>query len=387
MKITVIHHMEPSYLTGLVSGLSSDTSLEIDVIGADRSKNLEGKYSNVNFLNFRGNQDENAPGLQKIFRILHYYLKLVIYTLTSNTKIIHIQTINKFLFLDTTLINLLYKLCGKKIVFTAHNVDYAHRDNKDSFIKSLAMRSMYRLVDHVIVHNNHSKEMIISRYHISEKKISVIKIGINLQVTKNGLSRETSRELLSISKIKKVILFFGGFNPYKGIEFLIQAFKLLIDENRDYMLILAGPPRDKAYVDSLQNLIVQFDLKNYCLIHIEFIPDGEVEKYFMAADCAVLPYKNIFQSGVHVLSYAFGTPIIATNIGSFKEEIIDGKTGFVCEPGNPKELFEKIKLFFNSDLYFSLDSKRKEINEWAEETFSWKSIGIKTIKIYKELIS
>ena len=52
-----------------------------------------------------------------------------------------------------------------------------------------------------------------------------------------------------------------------------------------------------------------------------------------------------------------------------------------------KELFEKIKLFFNSDLYFSLDSKRKEINEWAEETFSWKSIGIKTIAVYKDLTS
>ena len=51
-------------------------------------------------------------------------------------KKFHIQWLNKFLFFDRIILNLYYKMLGKKLVFTAHNVDMRERDNRNSFWSS-----------------------------------------------------------------------------------------------------------------------------------------------------------------------------------------------------------------------------------------------------------
>ena len=68
------------------------------------------------------------------------------------------------------------------------------------------------------------------------------------------------------------------------------------------------------------------------ILKIEYVPDAETEVYFKAADVLALPYTHIFQSGVLSLGYGFGLPVIAADVGSLKEEIIEGKTG-LCVPG------------------------------------------------------
>ncbi len=47
----------------------------------------------------------------------------------------------------------------------------------------------------------------------------------------------------------------------------------------------------------------------------DFIPDGEVAKYFCACDIVVQPYKNATQSGVTQIAYHFNKPMITTNVG------------------------------------------------------------------------
>ena len=58
---------------------------------------------------------------------------------------------------------------------------------------------------------------------------------------------------------------------------------------------------------------------------IEYVPDEETELYFKAADVLILPYTHVFQSGVLFLGYSFGLPAIAADVGSLKEEIIEGR--------------------------------------------------------------
>ena len=72
----------------------------------------------------------------------------------------------------------------------------------------------------------------------------------------------------------------------------------------------------------------------YCF-GAEFIPDEETEIYFKAADVLVLPYRHIYQSGVLFLGYSFGLPVLAADVGSLKDEIVEGKTGFVFRPEDP----------------------------------------------------
>lgn len=388
MKITIIYPTEPSYVVGLVDGLSKIQDLEIDLIGTNRTAVIENKYPNVKHLNFRGDQNPNVNKLEKIKRVTCFYLKLFVYTFRTESKLFHIHWSNKFFFFDFTILNLFYKILGKKIVYTAHNIDQGMRDNSEGIKRSIVYKILYKLADHIIVHNNYSKRLLIQKFQVPEKKIAVNKLGINIIAKKSGTSCKFARSLLNLNSDVKVILFFGGLNPYKGLENLIDAFTKLVKRDRNFKLIIAGQPRDSEYFKLIKNKISLNNLEQYCLTFFDFIPDEEVEKFFIAADCCVLPYKFIFQSGVHALSFAFGLPIITTDVGSFKEEdVIENETGFVCRNNDVSGIYETIIRYFDSDLYHNLETKRAHIKNWAEQNYSWDAIGNDTYHVYKQVLN
>ena len=121
------------------------------------------------------------------------------------------------------------------------------------------------------------------------------------------------------------------------------------------------------------------------MVRAEFIPDSEIEVYFKAADVAVLPYTEIFQSGILFMAYAFGLPVIASDVGSFAEDIVEGRTGFVCRPRDSDDLARKAKLYFESQLYKELEHRRPEIRDNAFSRHSWSDVADLTRQIYLQL--
>ena len=59
-------------------------------------------------------------------------------------------------------------------------------------------------------------------------------------------------------------------------------------------------------------------------LRIESVPDAETELYFKAADVLALPYTHVFQSGVLFLGYNFGLPVIASDVASLREDVVEG---------------------------------------------------------------
>src|SRR5258708_6465854 len=82
-------------------------------------------------------------------------------------------------FFDRTLLLLYYKLLGKKLVFTAHNVNIRKRDCTDTWLNRLSLRIQYQLSDHIFVHTNRMKEELASDFAVTADKVSVIPFGIN----------------------------------------------------------------------------------------------------------------------------------------------------------------------------------------------------------------
>jgi glycosyltransferase involved in cell wall biosynthesis len=123
------------------------------------------------------------------------------------------------------------------------------------------------------------------------------------------------------------------------------------------------------------------------LLRAEYIPDEDTELYFKAADVLVLPYRHIYQSGVLFLGYSFGLPILAADVGSLKEEIVEGKTGFVFRAEDSDDLAATIERYFASDLFVNLSSRRQEIINYATEQHSWDVVGRITMKVYSDLLA
>jgi len=375
------------YAFGLATELISKGA-GLDIIGSDEldCPEFHGKYG-VNFLNLRGDQRPESGLLRKVLRLSTYYAKLIRYAATAKPVIFHILWNNKFELFDRTLLMLYYRALGKKTVLTVHNVNARKRDRKDSALNRFTLRVQYRLSDHIFVHTEQMKRELVEEFGAQERRVSVNPFGINNAVRNTSLTENDARRRLNIVDGKKTILFFGNITPYKGLEFLIAAFEQILARREDYHLVIAGRPKNsESYWSAIREAVHEQVRAGRVLLRAEFIPDDETEVYFKAADVLVLPYVQIYQSGVLFLGYSFGLPVLASDVGSLRDEVVEGKTGFVFKPGNPADLARAIETYFASDLYADLTRQRQKIRDFAAKQHSWDVVGRATIGVYAALL-
>ena len=376
------------YVFGLAPALASHGAV-LDVVASD---DLDGREmretAGLRFLNFRESRRENIPLTKKVSRLVLYYMRLLRYAARTDAKIFHILWNNGLNLLDRTLLMMYYKALGKRIVFTAHNVNAAERDSNDSFLNRLTLKAQYRLCDHIFVHTEKMKRELVGDFGVREEAATVIPFGINNSIPDTSLTPREARSRLGIEEADKTILFFGNIGPYKGLEYLVAAFGEVLAHDPTVKLIIAGKVRDggEQYANEILESIRRDVPPGRVISRIEFIPDEETEVYFKAADVFVLPYKFVFQSGVLFLGQSFGIPAIATDVGSLKEEIVAGTTGFICPPCDSAGLSKAIERYFESDLYRNLDSRRLGIREYANERHSWDVVAKRTLQVYGQLL-
>jgi D-inositol-3-phosphate glycosyltransferase len=376
------------YAYGMTMALSAE-EIQLEVIGGDSIDFPEFHTSpRIHFLNLRGDQSRDAGLTDRIIRVLRYYVRLIRYAAVAKPTIFHILWNNKIELFDRTLLLLYYRLLGKKIVFTAHNVNAGWRDANDSVFNRISLRAQYRMADHIFVHTEKMKHELLSEFPVGERKVSVIPFGINNSLKVTALTRAAARAQLGIAEGEKAMLFFGHIAPYKGLDCLVDAFLRAAAAHPDYRLIIVGAPRPgcDAYWKEIERRIRENANGGRILQRICFIPDDETELYFKAADVAVLPYRVIFQSGVLFLAYSFGLPVIACDVGSLAEDILPGETGFLCQPDDPAELAATIEKYFQTLMYKDLENRRQGIREFALARHSWEVVGERTRKVYLELL-
>ncbi len=375
------------YAIGIAQALSN-RSIEVDFIGSDELDCPEIKeLEHVKFMNLRGDQSENRPFIQKAFRLAIYYFRLVKYAAFSKAPNFHILWNNKFEWFDRTLLMFYYRIIGKKIFMTAHNINKAKRDGHDSIFNRWTLWCQYRSCHHIFVHTRKMQDELLRDFGVGFDRSSVIPFGINDTIPKSGMKQSQARLQLNINQDEKTILFFGQIAPYKGLKYLVHAFKKLIQVDPSYSLLIAGKVKQghEAYWNAIENDLEDTVLKGRVSQHIGFIPDSEVEKFFVAADVVVLPYLEIFQSGVPFLAYSFGLPVIATDVGSIKEDVIEGTTGMICKPLNSTDLAGTITSYFESKLFSHLERRRTMIREFAVEKNSWEKVAEITVAAYSQL--
>lgn len=375
------------YVFGLATALLSKGVI-LDLVGSDELDlpEFHGR-SGMNLLNLRGDQQPDASFARKASRVSRYYAKLIGYAATAKPRIFHILWNNKFEALDRTLLMLYYKILGKKIVLTAHNVNAGRRDSKDTRLNRLTLGIQYRLADHVFVHTEEMKRELVDHFGLRGSRVTVVPFGINNSVPRTRLTAVEAKERLGIAAGERTILFFGMIRPYKGLEYLITAAREIFARYEDYRLIIVGRPFNcESYWKAIREMISEDVEKRRILLRADFIPDEETEVYFKAADVLVLPYRHIYQSGVLFLAHSFGLPVVAADVGSLKDEIVEGKTGFVFRPEDPGDLAKAIERYFASDLYRELNSRREEIRDYATERHSWEVVSAITVNVYVDLL-
>jgi D-inositol-3-phosphate glycosyltransferase len=383
MTICMLAGNNSDYIYSIVQALTRQ-GMRIELIGGDAYENSE--YSPcVTFINLRGSQDINASVFAKTIRILRYYIRFVTYVWKNDFQLLHIQAF-RFNFIEGVILVFIYKILGKKIIYTAHNVQPKGKDNK--FIRFL-FRVIYSNVDHIICHTKEIKDEIVNRHTINNSKLSVIQRGLNSSVPITQLSPLEARNRLGVDPCARVLLMFGVIRPDKGYEIAMHALRYLCPSSKPVLLIIAGravTKRNQYYLNNLKRFVVTEGLGQLVQFYDYYIPDSDVELFFKGSDTLLLPYtEGDFQSGILFLAYRFGLPIIASNIGSFPKEIENGARGYIFKSENPEDLAAQIDQFYqNHHRWYNM---RQHIMQYGREKYSWDYAAERTVEVYKRVIA
>lgn len=318
----------------------------------------------------------------KCIKIFEYLLNLIILTIMvflHKVDVIHVQWLPLIELVNIRKLELIllkiWKSKGVNIVYTVHNI--LPHDTGEKFYSTYL--DIYRTCNQLICHTNNTALQLENKFGIDSKKINIIPHGPLFDSIKYVDKKKAKKELGLPNT--KIVLLLGFLRPYKGIEFLLEAWKAFIDNfNEPVNLIIAGDGKVQ-YKNSIQELIKKMNIENSVVTKFEFIKTEEVPLYHYAADLVVFPYKSIDQSGALYTAMATERPIIATDVGGFKDVINDGVNGYLVEYGNKEQLARKISNILSND---DISNKFvKENIELIEYKYNWKMIAKETLEVYK----
>ena len=206
-----------------------------------------------------------------------------------------------------------------------------HRCVKDSRVSSAlaacemtvhrVLRSYERAIDVFIAPSKFVMQKLID-FGISARKIVHLPLAIDL--TRYVPAYEPGA----------YVLYAGTLYPKKGVHVLLEAARRLPEV--EFKIAGEGPMRTE-----LERLIARNHLTNVQLVG--YLDEDELKEAFAGALCVVVPSVWYEVACLTIYeAFASGKCVVASAIGAIPEIVRDGENGFLCEPGNARELADKI---------------------------------------------
>src|SRR3954447_9352790 len=245
------------------------------------------------------------------------------------------------------------------LVLTAHDV--LPREQRVPGQRA-AQRLLYDRVDAVVVHSRHGRERLVAA-GVDAAKVEVIPHGAFTHLT----TLEPAPLPLPDPGVP-VVLFFGLLRPYKGLDVLLEAWGGI--ESAE-LWIVGNARMDVAPLRAAAPPGVRWLTR--------FVSDAEAAALFRRADVAVLPYREIDQSGVLFTALAFGTPLVLSDAGGFPEV----EPALRVPAGDAAALRHTLRRLV-------VDAPERErlraaALEAAASTYAWRAIAERHLALYARL--
>ena len=338
--IFILHLPPPVHGSSMVGQYIKDSKILND--------SIEGHFINLSTSRTVDEIGKNTS--VKISRYLKIILKIIFKLLNYNPDTVYLAINAKGLgFYKDFPVALLAKLFGKKLVLHYHNKGVNLKQHL--FVYDLMYSILFKSAKVILL----SKELYndISKYVKKD----------NVFFCPNGIPVVNFRDnILSKNNSVTKILFLSNLIESKGVYVLLDALKILSDNNVKFHCNIVGGEGDIS-LNQLNQKINNLNLQN-CVSYMGKKYNDDKHKIFQSSDIFVFPtfYHNECFPLVLLEAMMFGLPVISTNEGGIPDIIKDSETGFIVEKQKPKQLSEKIKyLIENPDNAIIIGKKGQEM--------------------------
>jgi len=247
-------------------------------------------------------------------------------------------------------------------VVTLHEVQMFHeKETLKTKLLRIIERQSVRKASAIITHTPKQAEFINNQY--ATNKARYILYGFD--------SREVKR------KPGKRVLFFGILSEGKGVEYAIEAMKVLPDCTLS-VVGATNSPATKEYGKRIKALALKHP--NVTVVFKDWIGPEERDSWYTKSDVLVLPYLWApYQSAVMTDAGRYGIPVVVTNVGAVWEMAKMFKCGEIVEPANAKAIAEAVK-----NVLGNRESYHNGIEAYRAAA-SWKKVAEDHRKVYDEV--
>jgi glycosyltransferase-like protein len=233
-------------------------------------------------------------------------------------------------------------------------------------------------------------KMVVSKYwqnYLKEKlsiNASLSYNGVNTDLFNPRVKGESIREKHDLGD-KPVILFVGGLEPRKGLEYLLFAMEHLKKRVPDVKLIVIGKgafSSNRGECTFFNVLVKRLGIED-CVNFAFDIDDDELPKYYAACDVFALP-SRMEGWGLSIMeAMATAKPVVATKVGGIPELVDNKVNGYLCNPGDSIALAKNIvHLLKNQDV---AEEMGKEGLKKAR-SYSWEKTAKKVKSVYEGIL-
>jgi len=230
--------------------------------------------------------------------------------------------------------------------------------------------SSCKLADRIVVNSEFMLSKVVDLYRIDRGKIVVIPNGVDLKMFSGCNDR------LALDG-DPAILYIGGISRIKGVDVLIQAIAKLRSELPNMKLHLVGD----GYMSDFQLLAKKEGVEKSVVFH-GLAPHSMVPRYYKSADICVFPSRHEGFGVVMLEAMSSGIPIIASDIGVFREIASNGENGMLFRSEDADSLSKAILVLYRDS------NLRRKLSQAALKTvtkYSWENIAEKYVTLYKHL--
>jgi glycosyltransferase involved in cell wall biosynthesis len=263
-------------------------------------------------------------------RIKNKFNPLVVFNLVNVIKKIQPDIIHTHLFQPRIYTTIAKLFCKQGLLIThKHSVV---NPRKHHIFLLLEMISIF-LNKKVIAISNSVKQSLIKYEFIPKNKIYVLQNCIDFQKFNTDVTVRKMEHLLN----KEIIIgTVGRIEKVKGIHYLIMAMKIVLDKYPMARLEIIG---DGSALPELIILSEKTKISNSVFFFGKLtdpIPN------YKRMDVFVLPSLLEGFGLVLLEAMASGLPVIATNVDGIREVIVDGESGILVPPKNPRAIAKAI---------------------------------------------
>jgi glycosyltransferase involved in cell wall biosynthesis len=321
--------------------------------------------------------------LRRIVKSMEYGLNLCLLAIRlfkSTPAILHVQYLP---FLERGLPFEIWFLkwaryIGSRIVYTVHNL--TRQDAPDQH--KPVFRRAYVMADALICHGEFARAQLNREFGIPTNKIWVIPHG-PLFEENPAVSQEQARAALGLPIGESLVLCLGVISEYKGVPFLLDAWRKLVDSGGKGRLLIAGTG-DPRLLSSIREKVFAEELAGSVDLRLVFIPVEKLPLFYQAADVLVYPYKAGTTSGALLTGMNYGKAIIATSLPFFRQYLRDHENAVLVDYGDVGALADALRTLMNRPEERA--RLTRALKEQIVKAVSWQEIAKVTRICYEKIL-